>query len=63
MFEAPEDKIMDYITGSFVRATPEETEAVQPFVRILVEDYGYPVEHMQAQPQWREKVRPSDKKK
>jgi type I restriction enzyme M protein len=63
MFEAPEDKIMDYITGSFVRATPEETEAVQPFVRILVEDYGYPIEHMQAHPQWRVKVRPSDIKK
>lgn len=52
--------ISDYITGQAVRATTEETEAVQVFARRLVEDYGYSKEQVQTRPQHRVRVRPSD---
>jgi type I restriction enzyme M protein len=55
--------ITDYISGIEVSATPEEIEAVQVFSLQLVEDYGYPKEHIQTHPQHRVKVRPSDTKK
>ena len=55
--------ITDYISGVQVNATPEEIDAVQTFSRQLVEDYGYPKEHIQTHPQHRVKVRPSDTKK
>jgi type I restriction enzyme M protein len=55
--------IADYISGIEVSATPEEIDAVQTFSRQLVEDYGYPKEHIQTRPQHRVKVRPSDVKK
>ena len=55
--------IEDFVSGTAVRATPEEVGAVQVFSRILVEDYGYPKEHLQTRPQWRVKSRPSDTKK
>lgn len=57
------DKIVDYITGIEVAYKPEEEEAVQPFSRTLVEDYGYPKEMIMTHPQFRVKVRPSDTKK
>ena len=55
--------IPDFISGKPVRATREETEAVQVFAEILVNDYGYPKSHIQTHPQWRVKARPSDTKK
>ncbi len=55
--------LIDYITGSEVKATLEELQAVQPFSRVLVEDYGYPKEFITTHPQYRVKVRPSDTKK
>ena len=55
--------VTDFISGSPVRATPEEIHAVQVFSRLLVNDYGYPKSHIRTHPQWRVKVRPSDKKK
>lgn len=55
--------IIDFISGQEVKATPEETEAVQVFSKVLVEDYGYPKEYIQTRPQFRVKVRPSDTKK
>jgi type I restriction enzyme M protein len=55
--------IIDYISGAEVNATPEEAEAVQVFSKQLVEDYGYPKEHIQTHPQYRVKLRPSDTKK
>ena len=58
-----ESTITDYISGVEVNATPEEIDAVQVFSRQLVEDYGYPKEHIQTRPQHRVKVRPSDAKK
>jgi type I restriction enzyme M protein len=61
--ELKEGYIVDYISGEQVKATPEETEAVQVFAKILVEDYGYPKENIQTRPQYRVKVRPSDTKK
>ncbi len=61
--ELKEGYIEDYISGTPVRATPEEIEAVQIFSQMLVKDYGYPKEFIQTRPQWRVKVRPSDKKK
>ena len=56
-------KIIDYISGKEVIDKPEEIEAVQPFARTLVEDYGYPKKYIQTHPQFRVKVRPSDTKK
>lgn len=63
MSEAKEGYIIDYISGQQLKATPEEVEAVQVFARILVEDYGYPKDHIQTRPQFHVKVRPSDVKK
>lgn len=34
-------KILDYISGEKVSATPEEIEAVQPLAKELVEVYSY----------------------
>ena len=58
-----DERIKDYVSGQLVRPTPEEVEAVQPFSKILVEDYGYPKENLRTRPQWRVKARPSDRKK
>ncbi len=58
-----EGYLIDYISGTEVKATPEEVEAVQIFSKILVEDYGYPKELIVTHPQYRVKVRPSDEKK
>ena len=55
--------LTDYISGQRVRATPEETEAVQVFCRRLVEDYGYPRDHIQTRPQFRVRKRPSDERR
>jgi len=54
-----EGYIIDYISGSKVKAKPEEVEAVQVFSKQLVEDYNYPKEHIQTKPQYRVKQRPS----
>jgi type I restriction enzyme M protein len=61
--ELKEGYLIDFISGVQVKDTPEEREAVQVFSEILVNDYGYPKELIQTRPQWRVKVRPSDKKK
>ncbi len=55
--------IKDFVSGTAVRATPEEIEAVQVFSKMLVGDYGYPKELIQTRPQWRVRARPSDTKK
>ena len=55
--------LIDYISGKNIKDGPEERDAVQVFARMLVEDYGYPKEHIQTRPQHRVKVRPSDTKK
>jgi type I restriction enzyme M protein len=55
--------IIDYISGQPVKATPEEIDAVQVFARRLVEDYGYPKEHIQTRPQYRVRKHPSDEKR
>lgn len=55
--------IYDYISGQKVKANPEEIEAVQVFSKQLVEDYGYPKEHIHTRPQFRVKAKPSDIKK
>ena len=57
------DKIIDYISGIEIVATPEEIEAVQVFSKQLVEDYGYSKNQIQTRPQFRVKSRPSDTKK
>lgn len=57
------EQVVDFISGKKVQATPEELDAVQPFLKVLVEDYGYPKENIMAHPQYRVKVRPSDAKK
>lgn len=63
MDELKEGYIRDYISGLQVKETPEEVEAVQPFSKILVDDYSYPKSHIHTRPQYRVKVRPSDTKK
>ncbi len=63
MSEFKEGYIRDFISNQLVKSSPEEIEAVQPFSKILVEDYGYPKNLIQTRPQWRVKVRPSDTKK
>jgi len=55
--------VTDYISGLQINATPEEIDAVQTFSKQLVDDYGYPKEHIQTHPQHRVKLRPSDTKK
>ena len=55
--------IRDYVSGVWVKATPEETELVQVFARRLVEDYGYPKSCLQTRPQYRVRKRPSDEAK
>ena len=59
----PENSLRDFISGRIVRAGAEEVEAVQPYSRILVEDFGYPKQHIQTRPQFKVKARPSDTKK
>jgi type I restriction enzyme M protein len=61
--EIREGFILDYISGQSVRATPEESEAVQTFCRQLVEDYGYSKSQIQTRPQYRVKANPSDSSK
>lgn len=63
MTEIKEGYIIDFISGQYVRDTPEEVEAVQPFSKILTDDYDYPKEFIHTRPQYRVKVRPSDTKK
>lgn len=58
-----EGYIVDYVSKIEVKATPEEVQAVQPFEKILIEDYGYPRDVLITHPQFRVKVRPSDTKK
>lgn len=55
--------ILDYISGTEVKGTPEEMQVVQPFSKTLVEDYGYPSNLIITHPQYRVKIRPSDTKK
>ena len=55
-----EGYIIDFISGELVKATPEEIQAVQVYSKILVEDYGYPIENIQTRPQFRVKGSPSD---
>ena len=57
------EKIIDFISGKEVNATPEEVEAVQVFAKSLVNDYNYPKELIQTRPQFRVKARPSDRTK
>ncbi|GAA5212028.1 N-6 DNA methylase [Streptomyces thinghirensis] len=57
------DRITDIVSGRQVPATPEEREAVQPFARQLIEDYGYPVSQLRTRPQWHVKSSPSDRVK
>ncbi|MBN3928738.1 N-6 DNA methylase [Streptomyces verrucosisporus] len=57
------DRIVDIVSKREVPATPEEKEAVQPFARQLIEDYGYPVSRIRTRPQWHVKASPSDKAK
>lgn len=57
------EQIKDYISGELVNAGPEEIDAVQPFSKQLVEDYGYPVANIQTRPQWHVKRTPSDVRK
>lgn len=55
--------IADFISGQQVKDSPEERDAVQVFSRRLVEDFGYPKEHIQTRPQYRVRCRPSDEDK
>ncbi len=56
-------KIIDYISGLNINATPEEVDAVQVMSKLLVEEYGYPKDNIKTHPQYRVKASPSDTKK
>src|SRR5947207_2316239 len=55
--------ILDYISGTPVKVTPEEVDAVQVFARRLVDDYLYDKKQIQTHPQFRVRKRPSDEEK
>jgi type I restriction enzyme M protein len=55
--------VTDIISGTKVKATPEEIEAVQVFAHRLLEDYGYTKDQIQTHPQYRVRIRPSDEEK
>ena len=59
----PEGSLEDFITGQWVKDTPEEREAVQVFARKLVEEYHYPKSFITTRPQFRVKVSPSGQPK
>ena len=61
--EKQEGRIQDFVSGHWVKASPEEIDAVQIFSRRLVEDYDYPKSHIQTRPQYRVRKRPSDEEK
>jgi type I restriction enzyme M protein len=61
--QAASGYLTDYVSGTRIRATPEEVDAVQVFARRLVEDYGYPKENLRTRPQFRVRKRPSDERK
>ena len=61
--EKREGQIQDFISGHWVKATPEEVDAVQIFSRRLIEDYNYPKTHIQTRPQYRVRKHPSDEEK
>lgn len=61
--EAKAGYLIDFVSKQEVKSSPEERDAVQVFSRRLVEDYGYPVEHIQTRPQYRVRQRPSDEAK
>jgi len=42
----------DFISGEFIKSTPEEIEAVQPFEKKLVKDLGYLKKQIQTRPQF-----------
>lgn len=58
--EIKEGFLKDYVSGNIIKATPEEIQAVQVYSKILVEDYGYPLNTIQTRPQFRVKASPSD---
>jgi type I restriction enzyme M protein len=61
--EKREGQIQDFVSGRWVKAIPEEIDAVQIFSRRLIEDYDYPKSHIQTRPQYRVRKRPSDEEK
>ena len=56
------EKIVDFISGKLIPSSPEEIEGTQPFSKILVEDYGYPKDHIITRPQFRTRKSPSDER-
>ncbi len=54
------NRIIDYISGQEIFASPEEIYATQVFSKRLVEDYGYPKELIQTRPQYKVRSHPSD---
>lgn len=66
IFEGTELKpgyVLDYISGTPVKTTPEEMEAVQVFAQRLVEDYDYAKDQIQTHPQFRVRKSPSDRER
>src|SRR2546425_867799 len=61
--ESRDSEVKDFVCGQWVKAGPEEVEAVQIFSRRLVEDFDYPKSHIQTRPQFRVRKSPSDEEK
>ena len=60
--QPPDGYLQDYISRQFVRATPEEKDAVQPMSRRLHLEYGYPRDLLRTRPQHRIRRSPSDQR-
>ena len=58
--ESKEGYILDYISNTYVKGTPEEIQATQPFSQILVNDYNYEKSQITTRPQFFVKKSPSD---
>ncbi len=53
-------RIIDYISGRDILGTLEEVEVIQPISVCLVEENGYPKEHIRTRPQFQIPKSPSD---
>ena len=43
--------LIDFVSEIEVKDGPEERHGTQVFSRMLVDDYGYPISHLQTRPQ------------
>ena len=59
----PKGQVLDRISGRLVAAGPEEVNATQPLVELLVDEAGWDSTQIVTRPQWRVPASPSGKRK